>query len=212
MSRIADDPVTRSPFTATASAPASQSSSTTVRTSAAVTRRSDGSPPGGTWSTESSSWMTSPVPWRAMSPAEIRALARSSLTARTAASLPGPRSSTAWICVRRSSRFCLSWSCWAWSPSAVWTSGARSWLVYVVRGTCEFSWAAMRKPRARRARPSVTCQLATPYQRKGAPRVLLTQAVRYRAFRGYGRRRRSPRRPRAPAQPGPRRRWSFRAA
>ena len=38
MSRMADEPVTRSPLTATASAPASQSSSTTVRTSAAVTR------------------------------------------------------------------------------------------------------------------------------------------------------------------------------
>ncbi len=38
-------------------------------------------------------------------------------------------------------------------------SGVRSWLVIRIRGPSDASWAAIRKPSASSATPSVTCQV-----------------------------------------------------
>ena len=99
MSTIAVATVTRSPLTATPSAPASHSSSTTVehvlpRHEVVASRRC----PAGTAADESVSWITRPGPVIATRPAAIRASWSSPLRAWVTVVPPCPAASRSWIC------------------------------------------------------------------------------------------------------------------
>ena len=67
-------------------------------------------------------------------------------------------------CPRSARIRAFSWSCWAWRPRAVSTSGVRSWLVYRTRGA---SRRAGRRSgsRAEQRRPQASCQLGIPRTR-----------------------------------------------
>ena len=99
------------------------------------------------------------MPVSGIRPAAIRASSSRWFRVRTSSVVPWPWASSVAMSERSFVIWSRSSSCWRWSSVAVSTSGVRSWVVYRTRGPCAASWAAMRKPRARSANPSVICQL-----------------------------------------------------